>query len=337
MNLNRSIDQALTWLNHFDGPYADDPSLTVQIRDINNTQNIGAVLDGLVDKLLKAGDALGDQRLQRELLVLSGAAYFKKGQLDSAQTFFEDAIALYRQVRDTHREAVVAWMLGSCLWLACDCNQAAFAQWANSRSLFKMLAYDALRTAPDPTRLKWYLARITELSIWMARTPEEAHAWLNLFGASSLEPAAIKLRDRMLAEVANHRYAIARRAMSEMMTMARDTGDYQQLPEAYVESGLGEYQMGNLEDAARRFDEASQRYPGGSHRQAVARWMLGCVRWQVRGQESLAMRDWQQTMVLFERLSSEADRRADPTRRQWYQERLTEMQGAFDAEMNEDR
>ncbi|HVN53104.1 MAG TPA: tetratricopeptide repeat protein [Anaerolineaceae bacterium] len=335
MNLIRAMDQALTWLNPFDGPYVTDLDLKAQVREINNTQLFGAEFDALVQKALEAGHHFGDERLHGELGVLVAAAYFKKGDLEQARSYLEETIDLYRKARDSHREAVSTWMLGICLWQAEDCRQAAFEGWHASRDLFKMLAYHWLRTQPDPEKVKWYLDRIADMSVWMARNLEEAATWLNAFDPASLEPPTIVLRDHMTGAVQRGEYAQARLYLGEMMVLARDTGDYLQLPEVYVESAQVEFQMGNLEEADRRLDEASQRYAPGSHRQAVARWMLGCARWQIPGKEHLAIRGWQQAIVLFENLAVAADQRGDPTRRQWYQEHVRAMQGALEAEIQE--
>ena len=335
MNLKQAMEQALTWLNPFDGPYVTDLNLKAQLRELNNAPSAGQDFDDGVQKVIEAGQHFGDERLHRELGVLIAAIYFKKGDLERARSYLEESIDRYREARDAHRETVARWMLGICLWQAGDCRQVAHERWSASRDLFKMQAYHALRIQPAPEKVKWYLGRIAEMSVWLARTLEEAATWLNAFDPASLEPATIVVRDRMAAAILHGQYAQARLYLGEMMVLARDTGDYLQLPEVYVVSAQAEFQMENLDEAERRLDEASQRYAPRSHRQAVARWMLGCVRWQISGKEHLAIRGWQQASVLFEDLAAAADQRGDPPRCQWYQEQVRAMQGALEAEIKE--
>jgi tetratricopeptide (TPR) repeat protein len=320
------------------------------LQEITEAEN---ELDEQVRTLRAAASSMDDERLNHELSVNLGVVYSKANRLDTARQYFQEAVNQYchaqaanrgeppkayreRKEREVHREAVTSWLLGTSEWrMATNCNHAALEHWTHGLDLFKLQAYSALRVCPNHTRLQWYRDRIHDMSVWMACTLEGAHAWLNLFSDGPLDGVALRQRTRMDESLRSHAYPQARLRQADMLFAARRSSRSMQLPEALLESGRAEYQMGNLEEAARFLEKAALGYPPDAHAQAVARWMLGCVHWQTSGQAVRAALAWQKSIHQFQALADEADLRTDTRLRQWYLDRIQEMQAALVMEMNE--
>lgn len=352
MNPSRCMQQAFPWLDSLGGSYITDINLKTQLSALHKVTEAGAGLDEQVHALRTAASSMEYEPLNREVCIHLGVVYSRVNQLNTAQQYFQETLDQYNQTpsanregppdayqerdeRETHLEAMTAWMMGTCEWMTHNCNQAAFDHWTHGLDLFKLQAYSALHVYPNHNRLQWYRSRIRDMSFWMACTLEGAHAWLNLFGTRPLDGIALRQCQRMDASLRTHAYPQARLRQAEMLSAASRGSQFMQLPEALLESGRAEYQMGNLEEAAHSLEKAILGYPPDTHAQAVARWMLGCIHWVACDQATEAALCWQKSIQQFQILADKADIRTNPNLRQWYCEHIQAMQAALDMEVDE--
>jgi hypothetical protein len=92
-------------------------------------------------------------------------------------------------------------------------------------------------------------------------------------------------------------------------------------PEILVECALAAYYSGNIFLAMELTEKAVARFSPRSHTQAVARWMLGVLQFQIPKKREKACRSCERALVEFEDLATKADYDNNPSRLAWYREK----------------
>jgi len=105
-----------------------------------------------------------------------------------------------------------------------------------------------------------------------------------------------------------------------------DTRTYsKESPEMLLECGVAAYHMGNSREAIRLLNGAINSYVD-AHENAIARWLLGCVFWQLND-EVHALSAWEKALNDFKELEARTLKNADRT--SWYKEKVKEMSDAI--------
>jgi tetratricopeptide (TPR) repeat protein len=86
------------------------------------------------------------------------------------------------------------------------------------------------------------------------------------------------------------------------------------------------YSLQDFEEAVNLLREALQHYyPNNQHNIGVVQWLLGCVLWEIPGEQKLSIFTWQKSIEIFRPLANTYD----SSEANWYKQVTREMENAF--------
>jgi tetratricopeptide (TPR) repeat protein len=261
-----------------------------------------------------------------EVLIHSAIIEYNNRRLITARGYLKDAVRGYHG--HYHRRAVALWMLGYIEWELLETDSAT-QNWEAAREGFVWMG-------------EWYQNRAIQslnvTKVTRASLFDEAFGWLNIH-----EPSKLKRTPRELLTIISRRldernldeenaqdtwviYQLIYKLIDETSTST----DYMETAEAYVECGLAVYRMGHLGEAMRYLELGINQYHPLTHQQAVAKWLLGIVQWDLEGYEDLARKNWQDAIGTFEQNALQSQHRNRTQQSKWYSDTLHVMQTALD-------
>jgi tetratricopeptide (TPR) repeat protein len=333
------IEQVLTWLNQFDTSHLKTvaPSMLRHFRDTSVSQK---TLDESMRVFVSMRANLPDPLEYPEVLLNCALAEFRHDRLERSRDYLIEALSYYKP--DEHRSAIPRWMLGCVLWVMVE-NVDAYANWYRARQIFQNI-YDQLEkevrdegenglTPEEKEALEnkttWYRDRLRELKVDMICTAEEAYTDLDAHEPSHIGKIPNQFVELISQRIEKRKYAAAYQLMHEMLDLARNSEDFVETGEVYIECALAAYQMGNAFEALQYLRRAVAIFTPRSHHQAVARWMLGIVQWQVPPERQNALRSWEEAIENFQELQLQSDHHNQQERVGWYKQRVEVMKIAL--------
>ncbi len=236
--------------------------------------------------------------------------------LKSALDYMKTAADLYQG--NNYKYAVVLWMLGWIEWRLLE-NRKAYVNWIDARDLLKSIVASLSKTrkAVYFEQIPWFLERIDEMNQELVLQPEEAYMWINLFEPSNLNETALLFRDLLDQRIAQDKGASAYKIMQAMQELFEDAPDYLTTPEVLVEAGLAAHQLGIDYESELLLKKAVGLYKPESHQQASVLWMLGAVRLNMEDNVVEAVRNWERSIEIFERIPDRLKPRERESYREW--------------------
>jgi tetratricopeptide (TPR) repeat protein len=315
---------ALEWLNAFDESHLriSTRERLERIRDLpRNNEDIADELESL----LTESSNFGDPWEYPEVLVHSALIMYRNRHINTARGLLQDAVRAYND--HYHRRAITQWMLGYVEWEILE-NDSATHNWEAAREGFANMA-------------EWYRKRAEQsqfaTKVSRAGMFQEVFSWLNQHESSHLTRTprelqsiiARRLDEGLADEEAPQDTWVIYQLIYKLIDVTRSSTDYMETAEAYVESGVAAYRMGHLDEAMRYLELGINHYHPGTHQQAVAKWLLGIVQWELEGYQDLARRNWQEAIEAFEQAALQSQYRNRMVQAKWYNETLHVMQDAL--------
>jgi len=307
------IFEALSWLNQFDGSNLSMPVQSL-VEIIDDPRTTEATLKGTCAHAHSMSEVSPNYLERPELLLHCGAAYYQHDYALEAIRLIRDAYDAYEP--DEHYRAVTAWMLGTSAAAASDFN-LAFLSWDEARCIFSSLAAQKL-SDHDPVSRMWYLDRLKEMNRDLVRLPREAYTWLNRFEPSCLSCDVQEIKVKIINSIAKRRVLQAYDFVRDLKLVCNGHRDHLETSEIMLECGLQFYTLGNIADAADILNRSVSSFPPQSHKQAVARWMLGAVQWHSRDMRHSALASWERSIDNFKNLALKADYEDKQKQKEWY-------------------
>lgn len=176
----------------------------------------------------------------------------------------------------------------------------------------------------------------TSLDLWV----EESHRWLNYFaGKTSMRAPTRLMHQQMKESLSREDYSAVWRFVDRLKDLTEKiqsdrSGETLEKPEVRVECAVVAYRMGYLQESVKLFKSAIEMYKGkdGGHYEAVAKWMLGCVQWQIPSQADDAIVSWENSIEIFESFRSLSSTQA--SRANWYATQVALMQEALQSALD---
>jgi tetratricopeptide (TPR) repeat protein len=332
------LKNALKWLDAIDKSHLRD-TIRDSVDRLKERRLSEAESKTEIEPLLTESRNSGDPWEYPEVLVHSAIIEYNNRRLPVALEYLKNAVLKYNG--HYHRLAVAQWMLGFIQWELME-NDNANENWKSAREAFLFME-------------EWYKKRAIESAfatkVTRAALFEEGFSWLNHHESShltrtprELQTIIAKRLDDMMKNKNKDKAQdtwIIYQLMYKLVDETRGSTDYMETAEAYVECGLAAYKMGHVGDAIRHLEQAIHHYHPGTHQQAVARWLLGIVQWEVEGfedparlnlQDSFrdhARHNWQEAINIFEQAALHAQHRNRIAQAKWYSETLHVMQDAL--------
>jgi tetratricopeptide (TPR) repeat protein len=326
-----SFDEALGWLNRFDVTHVVGALMEARLREIGNPALPLDSLKELAGDALLTARASPDLRMAPEVMLRIAQAFYKRGDLPTAETHAQNAAAIYRGLVETHREATALYLLSIIQSAMSYKNDQAGQNRLAAINKFSQMANDPLYGSAGDA-YDWYIAVLGRINVEQVAFFDTASGWLTLFDdkPTRLQASSQALRDQVVAAVRAVNYPLARSRINLLISVSTSSDDRLELPEALVVAAKAEFDMGNPEKARELLREAISKYRPSSHAQAVSRWLLGCVTWQLPGGKADGLQNWRQAIATFQELANRADKKNDQDQRGWYMLRSAEMQAALE-------
>jgi len=323
------LEKAHEWLN-----VINPTNLSLVSREMIDALRTGSLSDRNVDHLIKE---LLDQTQKSidpleyaEALTHCAVIRAARGEDKSALGYIQKAVALYES--SPYKYAVALWMLGWIEWRLQE-NRKAYTHWTDARDILKSLVKSLTTThrAEYFQQIPWYLERIEDINLELVWHPEEAYSWINWFEPSHLDQTGLGFRDLLDQKIAENKSASVYQVMQALQRQMLDSPDNQAAPEMLVEAGLAAHQLGIGYESELLLKQAIGLYRPESHQQASVYWMLGAVQLAIEGKTLEAIRNWERSIEIFERIPQRLKTRQRLSYKNWLLEMLPIFQKALDS------
>ncbi len=324
------LTDGLEWLNR-----PDTSHLSAAMRErlswiMNPREDPQAVFDA-IDQVMQDARSSADPLEQPEALVYCAVAVFYRGRLNTARGYLQEVVRLYDG--SIHRQAVARWMLGFVEWSMFE-RELAVKNW--------QAAHEAIQSL-----VSWYQeldgSMNADAKFARANSFAEAIRWLNEF-----EPSHLSAESREVVDMINRSIDAAEqrgeaelntRAVSQLMEKLQagteESEDYLETAEAFLECGYSAYRMRHYVEAIRCLRLSARGYHPFTHQQAVARWALGIVQWEMEPYWSEAQANWEQAIDIMEELAINARYQNLDERWEWYNDTIETMRNALHERMKQ--
>jgi tetratricopeptide (TPR) repeat protein len=310
------INEALSWLNQFESSHL---RRTIQslVKHIKDPATPNATREDLME--------------YPEVLINCAYAKYDQKHLNAARDYAVAAIRTYPE--GSHRLGVARWIIGIIYWKLPN-NTLAYSSWYHARDIFNALAERAV-SFKQQRLVDWYHERLNEMNVDLVCTAEEIFTWLDHFEPSHLSTSASQLSKTITDRLERGHFQDVYKLIEDLQTIGRSSSDTLESSEILVESALALYKMGNLNETFTLLKKAIDSFTPLSHYQAVSRWMLGVLQWNMPTQHNQAIINWEKCLDNFDTLALKADHNNKQDRRKWYQEKRSYMEQALLAKINE--
>ncbi len=324
------LTDGLQWLNKPDTSHLSAAIRKRLTRVMNSREDQQAVFEE-IDRLLNDTRISLDPLEHPEALVYCAVAVFYRRRLNTARGYLQDAVREYDA--SAYRQAVARWMLGFVEWNMFE-RDSAVANW--------QAAHEAVQSL-----VSWYQELSEHLNedtrFARANGFTEAIRWLNEFEPSHMSAGSVEV-----VEMLNQYITAAERTGSvELNTWSvyqlidklkagtEESDDYMETAEAFVECGYAAYRMRHYVQAVRCLRMAAKHYHPFTHQEAVVRWALGIVQWEMEPYWGEAQSNWEHAIDIMEELSLNARYQNLDDRWQWYNETIETMRNALHERMKQ--
>ncbi len=255
-------------------------------------------------------------------LLKSGLLMEQRGFIERAEVYLRLAV---KNGKDLDDLGALHWILGQ-IQYQIKLNKSAFRNWARATDIFTIerkvkegQAEDVLVTH-YADRLQWmYDERFCTLE-------EAYYTYLTYFSGRPTGLYFERLANNLMDLLEDRQYEQAHRLIDRLDAYIHEIHRREEQTLIHVRIGMALWQMGSVYQAVDRFQEAIARYLGTSrHQEAMARWMLGIIQWQVPEMERDAGVEWELACEAFHELEYESDRENLQERKLWYQQTGTQM------------
>jgi tetratricopeptide (TPR) repeat protein len=312
--------EALDWLNQFDRPH-----LSINNRDcLDSIYRINAKeneVSGGILQIINFSSRSPDPWELPEALLHVGIVELHRGWEEEAEDHLTQAYTFYAP--DSHRRAVAAWILGIAEWRWRN-QEPAHYHWSEARKTFEKLV-ERHKSHHDLAKKDWYADRVKSMSQDLCGKVPEIVTWLAIFEPLMLSESSREISEILIQKIRRNQIDTANNLLHDLERRSGDQTDYLETPAILVECGKVGWEAGNLYFAAELIERAVARFSPRSHLQAVARWMLGAVQWQISARTEKARRNWERSIEDFEYLALRADLDNRQKRKSWYEETRASM------------
>ncbi len=314
------FDEVFGWLNQF------SPS-NLSSRDLLNFFQLN---DGRLS-IVARNDALEELRktaqntpkpLHAAEIYLGLSRYFyEKQDLRSAYVEALRASEMFRP--GTHPQGVAYWLLGMIEWELQE-NPHAYSHWFVSRKTF--LDCQSQRSQMgDSNGVLWYVSALEKIRMEMAGTVEEAEYWLNFFEPSKIREESNHMIEKLKGSIQQRKFPEAYEISRWISSIGRSSLDHQETGEIWVKIGVAIYQLGDIRRAIEFLKKACAAFTPYTHQWAVGRWMIGLLYSKIPMEKSKGLEFLSNAIQSFEELRRTSDFRKEVSKRDWYQQRISEM------------
>ncbi len=324
------LTDGLQWLSKPDISHLSTPIRKRLSRIMNPREDPQVVFDDIEQVL---GDTRNspDPLEYPEALVYCAVAVFYRRRLNTARGYLQDAVREYDS--STHRQAVTRWMLGFVEWSMFE-RESAVKNWQDAYENIQSLA-------------AWYqeLGEHLNEDAKFARANgfAEAIRWLNEFEASHLSAGSSEVVDLInqyltdaekKGNIELNTWAVYQ-LMDKLQADTEESEDYVETAEAFLECGYAAYRMRHYVEAMRCLRMAAKEYHPFTHQQAIVRWALGIVQWEMEPYWGEAQANWEQAIDIMEELAINARYQNLDDRWEWYNDIIETMRNALHERMKQ--
>jgi hypothetical protein len=167
----------------------------------------------------------------------------------------------------------------------------------------------------------------------LTHNPIDGYTWLTLLEESHLAQSTRSLVQKMSLALKQNDLPHLWQTHYLLINLRRTFSDPLEQAETTLECALVIYQLGDLQKTIQLLLEAEQLYGENKHYQAVVRWMIGCVQWDLPEDRIRAYESWSQCLQLFSLLQSCSVNREHA---RWYGERIQKIREEFETQLNQE-
>lgn len=150
--------------------------------------------------------------------------------------------------------------------------------------------------------------------------------WLNRFEGSKLTSLDRILLDLVKQKITEGKFSDADRVIEYLKSYQKTREDAFEKGEIWVECGLAYYDIGDPFKVVKSLKMAKKEFTASSHKRAVACWMLGTIQWDIENDNAEALINWKWAIEDFDLLEKIAEQDRRVKERNWYVERILEME-----------
>ena len=324
------IDEPLSWLTQFEDTHLrrTTQALVKHIVDMGTQED---KRKQMISSAIKHSRTHIDRLELPELLLRIAAVKFRQQSYPSARDYANAAVQLYPA--GSHYLASARWMLGIIAWKLPD-YKLGYSSWYFSRAIFEKLAGQYQEWGRADVS-KWYRDALVKMQVDLVCTAEEIYTWLDYFEPSHLSRSAQQMNNTILDKLEKNQFQDVYQLIQGLQALGKSSTDLLEHAEILVESGLAVYRMGNLNEAFNLLQKAVDSFTPESHHQAVSRWLLGMLQWEIPEKNKQAIISWKKCLENFDVLAHRADRQNQQTRVDWYRARRNSMALALDEKISE--
>jgi hypothetical protein len=170
--------------------------------------------------------------------------------------------------------------------------------------------------------------------IELNHNPIDGLAWLTVLEESHLSQPTRSLVQKLAQGLKQNDLPNLWQTYYLLINLRRTFSDPLEQAETTLECGLIIYQLGDMQKAIQLLTEAEQLYGNNKHYQAVLRWMVGCIQWELPEERSHSYESWSECLHLFILLQSCS---VNQDQARWYGERIQEIRGLFEMQLNQEQ
>jgi tetratricopeptide (TPR) repeat protein len=152
-----------------------------------------------------------------------------------------------------------------------------------------------------------------------------------------LAGASRSILDVALNRIRQNRFQEVPAALDDLQKITKWSSPVYERAEAFLECGIAYNQIGNNQLAVELLRKAVLDFApnrGDSHKQTMARWILGAVEWMISTEKNQAIIEWTKCIEELAELGLRATRRNRQNRKRWYADRRAILQAALSAQIS---
>lgn len=325
-----TIIEALSWLKQFETSHLRRTTQAL-VRHITDLQTPEDKRRQMIASAIRNSRSYSDRFELPELLLQIAEVKYRQGNFKSAREYANAAVQIYTP--DSHNLAAARWILGIIAWKLSD-PKLAYSSWYYAREIFEKLASEAERQN-DTEKVRWYNEQLEKINVELVCSPEETYTWLDVFEPSRLSKAAQQINNTLIEKLENNNFQDVYLLVENLKTLGSHSADHVEEAEILVECALAVYRMGNIQEAVRLLQKALGRFEPESHHQAVARWLLGILYWELPDQKTQAIAQWEKSLENFDQLGRKSDQQNLQSRLVWYRSHRNTMSEALNKKIRE--
>ncbi len=159
-------------------------------------------------------------------------------------------------------------------------------------------------------------------------TVSKAHDCLNEFHPKNektyLGPTMLELKKDLKEAFRDDDFATVWKLVERLPIVSDAYGVSNEMAETRVICACVICSMGNFKKTSDLLKEAAGYYYSSFHQEAMVRWMLGCIYWQISGRENDAIKTWRNSIRIFDNIPK-YDRFLSLAEIEWYKKWVKEM------------